>query len=402
MKNQKTKKLVVKLAVSALAVAVVSYLLYQVISVLSAPYKTVLCTQTTVTDSVSADGIAIRNEAALGGSQGVGYSYQVADGFRVSAGEVIAYIYANEAHAEKIQRLNSLRAERDMLIALQNSAAGTADILQSKNELYTAISRFSQGYSNNIDTKQIKLALASYYRQASREADYGSRIAGLNTLISSLEISQSEPPLQLTAPHSGYVITHCDGFEGLISGDDVFTVTIDQLEGVMTAPIVHSSTPKLTDGFVWYFAVIVDSEYAARLRTGDHLSLDFTYSGGEEIPARIVRTDLDSEKGKLLVIFELDRFNSSTAGLRLETVKINFRSYTGVTVPRSALRMENGQTGVYIKFGNVVRFVTIDPVFENDSFILSAAQAGGSSGKLRLYDEIIVEGRDLYVGKQLD
>ena len=63
----------------------------------------------------------------------------------------------------------------------------------------------------------------------------------------------------------------------------------------------------------------------------------------------------------------------------------------------------DGQWGVYIRYGDLVRFKNIAPIYENDEYMLLPVQstASDSINQVVLYDEVIVSGRDLYDGKLL-
>ena len=69
---------------------------------------------------------------------------------------------------------------------------------------------------------------------------------------------------------------------------------------------------------------------------------------------------------------------------------------------------ENYIPGVYVKYGNIARFCKIDPVdadhplvTEGDYILVLPKGTDGSVSQVRLYDEIIVSGQNLYDGKLL-
>ena len=69
---------------------------------------------------------------------------------------------------------------------------------------------------------------------------------------------------------------------------------------------------------------------------------------------------------------------------------------------------ENYIPGVYVKLGNIARFCRIDPVdadhpliTDGDYILVLPEGTEGSVSKVRLYDEIIVSGQNLYDGKLL-
>ena len=69
---------------------------------------------------------------------------------------------------------------------------------------------------------------------------------------------------------------------------------------------------------------------------------------------------------------------------------------------------ENYIPGVYVKFGNLARFCRIDPVSDEHPLVTDGAYiivpprgTAGSVSEVRLYDQVIVEGQNLYDGKLL-
>ena len=67
---------------------------------------------------------------------------------------------------------------------------------------------------------------------------------------------------------------------------------------------------------------------------------------------------------------------------------------------RGALKMVDGKLGVYVKYGSTVEFRAVDVIYETDDYVISRNDASNSE-TLKLYDEIITEGKELYVGKEL-
>ena len=58
--------------------------------------------------------------------------------------------------------------------------------------------------------------------------------------------------------------------------------------------------------------------------------------------------------------------------------------------------------GVYVKYGNIAKFRRIERLYENDEYILVEVNGKvGTANEVRMYDEIIVNGTDLYDGKLL-
>ena len=61
--------------------------------------------------------------------------------------------------------------------------------------------------------------------------------------------------------------------------------------------------------------------------------------------------------------------------------------------------MVNGATGVYVMQGSTVKFKPVNILYTGDNYVICEKNETGDTGKLRLYDEVIEKGKDLYDGK---
>lgn len=405
MKKQKAKNLTANIVTGILAAALLSYVIYQIVMATTAPYKTVLAAISSVSDDVPALGVAVRSETPLENDSAQAYDYRITDGEMVGKGAVIANIYNSPSAARQVAMLEQLESERNFLIKLQNSASSSTNLSDTRSAMTDALSKLALSVSDNrvknvADTlHKSESEVASYYLQTQRETNYAARIAELNELINSIKASASSPSGNLTAPQAGYFVTSVDGFEQLVNTDSVMDMSVSDIEALINTQPKVSETPKLVDSYVWKYAAVVNAKYASRFREGQQLTIDFKYAGVTDLPVTVIKVS-DETDGKILVIFSVEYFNKNTASLRVADASISFRNYSGIIVPRSALRIQDGVLGVFIKFGNVVRFVKVNIIFETDTYVL-ADGSSTSQDELRLYDEIITEGKNLYVGKEL-
>ena len=74
------------------------------------------------------------------------------------------------------------------------------------------------------------------------------------------------------------------------------------------------------------------------------------------------------------------------------------KEYDGLKVSKNALRVVDSKRGVYVLTGMQVKFVEVNVLFSNDSYMICEKQSADDS-VLRLYDEVIVKGKNLYDGK---
>ena len=56
--------------------------------------------------------------------------------------------------------------------------------------------------------------------------------------------------------------------------------------------------------------------------------------------------------------------------------------------------------GVYVNFSNIAQFKKINPIFEDNNYVVVPSTTSDDN-QVKLYDSIIVKGRNLYDGKYL-
>ena len=56
--------------------------------------------------------------------------------------------------------------------------------------------------------------------------------------------------------------------------------------------------------------------------------------------------------------------------------------------------------GVYVNFSNIAQFKKINPIFEDSNYVVVPSTTSDDN-QVKLYDSIIVKGRNLYDGKYL-
>ena len=140
--------------------------------------------------------------------------------------------------------------------------------------------------------------------------------------------------------------------------------------------------------------------------------------------AEVVKINRDSETGEAAVILKCAYMNSELASARKETLRINISSYSGVLVPEDAIHFADvvahetdaegnevdvtyeNVRGVYVKSGSRIRFVQIFSDATINGYAICKVSLSTeereqlvTSTTIQLYDEVIVEGTDLYDGK---
>lgn len=264
------------------------------------------------------------------------------------------------------------------------------------------------------------------------EIDFESMISALQAERSGISLDESAYT-KITAERSGYYISSTDGLEGVLPYGKIASVTQDMLQKALEAKAQPASggVGKMVDSFDWYLLCAVDEKQALHFEQGDSIMVRMPFSAAGEFKAEVEHI-AQSEDGKNLVTLKCNLMNETFANLRQETAQLvtNVTVYyakpqaeegtdeqeapkpkqyvvdKGIRVSTSAVRVVDGEKGVYVRRGNVARFRKLNIVYSDQTYVISAtASQDGEpivddpSNYLKQYDEVILEGKDLYDGK---
>ena len=150
--------------------------------------------------------------------------------------------------------------------------------------------------------------------------------------------------------------------------------------------------------------------------------MEIRFPGQAETPlkAAVQEVNIDTENDMTRFVLSCEVINGDVLRLNRANAQVIVGQSTGLRVPQAAVHYlkedgseaegqgENYIPGVYVKYGNLARFCKIDPVddqhpqvLDGDHLIVLPSGTAGSVSQVRLYDEIIVSGQNLYDGKLL-
>ena len=146
----------------------------------------------------------------------------------------------------------------------------------------------------------------------------------------------------------------------------------------------------------------------------------------DKIPAVVEALNADRENGMYSAILRCNYMNSDVASIRNTEVEIIVDSYSGVLVNEKAIRFETitvnernedgnkrpvvyeNVRGVYIKSGGKIRFVQIFTDTTINGYAICKTNLSDAEKEelvtystIKLYDEVVIGGTDLYDGKLL-
>lgn len=407
----KGKDRLLKVLAAAAAVIVVLFFAAEIYTLANKAYDTQTAYEQTVLETMDAEMYVIRDEIILN-SASTGVIVPLADNAeRVSKGSTIAASFQSETAAENYVKVQSLNKRLDAYKKIDSQLKlANIDIDKLTDEIDSDFkSMLDAAYSNdfsNLSEDKLSFSEKLSRKQISfgNEVDCSEKIAEIQNEISALN-SAGSPSEIISAEESGYYVSKLDGYENVLTGNDIESLTPEMLEKAFNGKknnVSDSSIGKIIDGYNWYIATIVESSEVSNFSKGKKVSLMFDDSGKN--PVKTVVHSVKNFDSKAIVVFRCNLMNEDLTAIRKVSGKIVLNEYTGLKVDRNAVRLdEDGNSGVYVRTGNMVNFRSLNIVYSEDSFVVAVKPSADSGIKLshthlKLYDEIIISGKELSDG----
>lgn len=419
----KQGKSVITFAMAAIAVALVIYFGFYVAKVFSEPYTTALAYTYTSNDSAEAVGILVRQETVLPAQTGI-VDVTRSEGEKVGVGQSVAQVY-RDSQAQNNQA--DLEALADQIQLLEYSSDGGGvdsaakldeNILQAVTALHAAsgVGDYNQLEDQVRTLKSTVLKRGYVYGNGLGSEELTQKLNDLKSQYAALKQQTSSSTSSVRAPQSGVFSTLVDGYETAVTPQTVFQLTPSSLSALLAGQGKESGggVGKLITATRWYFASALPVSVAERLKQGGTAALRFTGDFDQDIDMRVDQIG-EAEGDKSVVVFSTDRYLSQTTLLRQQTAELIFNSWSGLRIPKQALRMEkstytdketgqevqNNRLGVYALLGGRAEFKTVEVVTEGDDYYVVRSTTDESDA-LRAGDEVIVRATELYDGQLLE
>lgn len=419
----KQGKSVITFAMAAIAVALVIYFGFYVAKVFSEPYTTALAYTYTSNDSAEAVGILVRQETVLPAQTGI-VDVTRSEGEKVGVGQSVAQVY-RDSQAQTNQA--DLEALADQIQLLEYSSDGGGvdsaakldeNILQAVTALHAAsgVGDYNQLEDQVRTLKSTVLKRGYVYGNGLGSEELTQKLNDLKSQYAALKQQTSSSTSSVRAPQSGVFSTLVDGYETAVTPQTVFQLTPSSLSALLAGQGKEAGggVGKLITSTRWYFAAALPVSVAERLKEGSTATLRFTGDFDQDIDMRVDQIG-EAEGDKSVVVFSTDRYLSQTTLLRQQTAELIFNSWSGLRIPKQALRMEkstytdketgqevqNNRLGVYALLGGRAEFKTVEVVTEGDDYYVVRSTTDESDA-LRAGDEVIVRATELYDGQLLE
>ena len=372
--------------------------------------KTQTAVTRTVYETIDTTGFAVRKEVLIDNAYQGTVVPAVENGSKVAIGDTVANIYASESAAVAASRLKEIKNEIEYYksIAINAGSSPGADIGVYKNAVVTSLFALSEAVEEDSLSSVYSLSrglresIMKKQSATGEEVDVSPKIAALQAEYDALKTAAGTGSA-VTVSQAGYYVDSADGFEGLADYDNILTYKASDTAALLEAQadtVSLRNVGKLITDFNWYLVFNTTVEKLGNKVRGSYVTVMFGNSSADDIKMEIESVNVTEGSDELTVVLRSNVMNEEIAALRHEAVKIRVDSLSGIAVDRMALRTVNGEKGVYVKEGNLVNFKKVNIIYSDANIILSKPEPLDSS-YLAVYDEMILEGTDLYDGKLL-
>lgn len=381
------------------------FAVHQAVSSFYKPVKTETAVYSDISDGLNITGIIIRNETLVTSAGGGVMHFVIGDGNRVAKDGVIANIYDSESASitlERIDSVNSKIADIEEMLSYNDLEAADLDMINSKvsKNLNNLIVSGANGNYDSFSQKSEELLSSYNRRQAAmgETADFSVQLSALK--VEKEQLSASLPAAKgiLTAAQSGYFVSKADGYENTLKCDNLDAITPEYLSGIKAEPVDEGVVGKIVSDYEWYIAAKVSINESLNYKQGDSLTIYTSVKNYPKLPVTVSKINISESESSAVVLFACNDMNSELASMRTGPMTVVKKEYSGLKVPKSALRVVDSKRGVYVLTGMQVKFVEVNVLFTDGEYMICEKQTSDST-VLRLYDEVIVKGKNLYDGK---
>ena len=407
-----------KIIFGFLALILVLIVGIQIYIALSRPYSIETVYLSKVGETFDVNGIVSREETVLDGQKSGAVNYLIRNGDKVARNSVVAQLYPSEQNISNMAKAERLEAELKAVEGSQKPGAVTGTQAATLNRQIRSITGEYVAALQKHDISDLYTMKNDFLDAFNRSqiafgnvSDFNTRIEILKSEIAALRQKSGQSVSSITSPVSGYFVNSIDGFESLVSMSRAEILTEQEIENFLTMekPTVNDAVAgKVITNAKWRYTALVDAADAVLLREGRKYGLLFRSAADETITATVISNGYDAAKEKAVVVFETNIFSEKLVKLRVEEAQVILQTYEGIKIPKSALyivkdKKGEDQKGVYVKYGQEMQFKLVDILYENDEYFVSADKETelDRSKYVRIYDDVIVKGSDLYDGKQI-
>ena len=378
------------------------FVIHQFVSSVYTPIKTETAKFHTMSDGYNITGVIIRNETPVKYNGSGVRHFVVKDGNRVSKDGIIANVYDSESASIAVSQTKILEekiADIEDILSYNDMGAANLDLINSKvrERVNALIFSTSTGDYNSVMADSESLLSAMNRKQAAMGVteDLANELA---TLKAQIPQNLTNPKDNIIAECSGYFVSQTDGYEAVLTPEDLSIITPEFLDSVEAEEKSNDIVGKIVSDYEWYIAAKVSINESMNFKEGDNLKINTSVKSSPTLSVKVKKINVSDTSDSAVIIFACNQMNSELASMRNGPMTVVKAEYSGLKVPRKALRVVDSVRGVYVLSGMQVNFVPVEILYSDENYIICEKINEAQNG-LKLYDMVVVKGKNLYDGK---
>ena len=416
------KRFFAQFGTALLAAAIVGYVFLQLMLNVGTMVEVENASFATISQKAELTAYLFRDEHVVEAGESGTACFLVSDGEKVMKGEDVAVTYTEEDDAERQRRINEIDERIEVLnkSSVSDGATTTNISLIDESIASVTLDMIREVDGNALDKalrdRDELLVLLNRRHSLVHSVSYTAELSKLYNERNELVAAMHGESYVTKSPESGYFYSSVDGYENVFTTAAMETLTAETFEtlseSVPDRALIASAAGKIIDNSTWYIAVALDKRSAEKFRIGYEYPVTFQYSNGivlnMKVHRRVSRTDTDDT----IVVFSTKQMPEGFDYSRCQTVELTKEEYRGLRISASAIRVNNGETGVFVVLGNRVAFKKTEVIYTyagycicripvNPDYPNSADIAYNSRTELSLHDTVITEGSGIYDGMRL-
>lgn len=396
------KHSLIKIVIIAFALI---FIIHQSVATFYKPITTESAVYYTMSDGINITGIVIRNEILVKSNDSGVLHFMIDDGKRVSKNGVVANIYNNESASitlSQISRLKNQIADIEDILSFNDLDAANLELINNKinDNFNNFVLSSAYGNYNTVLQNSQELLSSINRKQAAmgQTVDFAAQLSALNADLEKYTTTLPAAKGQITAQESGYFLSKVDGYEQVLTTSDLTKFTPEFLSGLKVKTYDKSVVGKIVSDYEWYIAAEVSLNDSMNYKVGDSLEIHTTVKSSKVLPVTVEKINISKNDSKAVIIFACNEMNTELASMRSGPMTVVSKTYSGLKVSKKALRkIDSNKTGVYIVSGMQAKFVEVEIIYSNDDFMI--CKKNDADGNLKLYDQVVVKGKNMYDGK---
>lgn len=375
--------------------------------------STIIAMNGVVQEEIMTDGYIFRQQEVIKAPMAGYLECLVNDGDRVKEGQKIGVIHAGEYDADRARKIRELT---DRIARLEESGSESTyvgDSVMTEQRL-SLLARDLSDQRREHDMSVLAegkkgLEYLIEQKNAADQSDGAERDKTLTSLkreLRELQMSAESGFQELYAGMQGVFCSRIDGMEAELTLDAAKEMTVSKLEELDRKPLERKvsveagdAACKVVNNYGWCYATCIPEKDAEQISVGSEIRMRFFELANHTITGT-VQSISEPEKGKVAVVVYTNRFVDGIYGISRASAEIIKASSEGIKVPVESLHAKEGKPGVYVLRLGVIRFVPVKVLYRNETWaVISAVRDSDSEYYLKIYDEVIVSGKNLEDGK---